>query len=257
MTHAVRHGCYRESRVVTGAVVTMLKFHEAMGTWSNKVSAYIALTDFARRKFSANGLPSERIHVKPNFVDPDPGASQRTDDHFLFVGRLTEEKGVRVLLEAWEGMTNNIALKIVGDGPLRTEVEEWIANHPHANVEFLGQQQRSKTIELMKGARAVIVPSVWYEGFPMVIVESFACAVPVVGSRLGAMEELIDDGVNGMHFSQGDGSDLRATVQWAWANPAALRSMGRNARRKYEGKYSTAENYRQLLTIYQMTLSRA
>jgi glycosyltransferase involved in cell wall biosynthesis len=110
---------------------------------------------------------------------------------------------------------------------------------------------------LMKDARAVIVPSLWYEGFPMVLVESFACGIPVLGSRLGALEELIDDGVNGMHFDHGDAGELRKAVQWAWANPATIRSMGRMARLKYEQEYSTAANYRQLLAIYQSVLDCA
>jgi glycosyltransferase involved in cell wall biosynthesis len=257
MIHAVRHRCYRDSSVATGAVVTMLKYHEAAGTWANKVSAYIALTEFAKRKFAANGLPAGRIHVKPNFVDPDPGPSQHSGEYFLFVGRLSEEKGVKVLLEAWEGMTQQIALRIVGDGPLRADVEEWIRQHHGANVTYLAQCSRSETIALMKNARAVIVPSLWYEGFPMVLVESFACGVPVIGSRLGALEELIDDGINGMHFDHGDAGELGKAIQWAWANPATIRSMGRMARLKYEQEYSTAANYRQLLAIYQSVLHRA
>lgn len=250
MLQAVRHRCYRESRIATAAVVTMLKYHQVIGTWSRKVSAYIVLTEFARKKFSANGVPAERIHVKPNFVDPDPGIRTETGNYFLLVGRLSPEKGLMTLLHAWESMPGSVLLKIAGDGPLRQEAEDWVRIRRINNVEFVGKIERNQTIALMKEARAVIVPSLWYEGFPMVMVESFACGVPVLGSRLGAMQELIENGVNGLHFTPGHFEDLKAKVQWAWENREEMAVMGNNARQKYEMEYETDANYRRLLAIY-------
>ena len=109
---------------------------------------------------------------------------------------------------------------------------------------------------MVKGARFAIVPSVYYEGFPMVIAEAMACGVPVVCSRLGAMEEIVADGVTGLHFSAGDADDLMRRAEWAWQHPSEMREMGRAARREYENRYTADRNYSLLMEIYERTLNR-
>jgi glycosyltransferase involved in cell wall biosynthesis len=253
----IKHGCYRGSRATTAAVVAMLKFHQIVGTWSKKIDAYIVLTDFARQKFSDNGLPPDKLHVKPNFIDPDPGEREQAGNYALFVGRLSPEKGVSTLIEAWRLLKGSIPLKIVGEGPARSDVEEQAKKHGLEQVEFLGKLGRDEVIEAIKGARFVVVPSLWYEGFPMVLTESFACGVPVIGSRLGAMQELIDDGHIGLHFTPGDSSDLADKARWAWEHSSEMAAMGRNARRKYELEYGADANYRMLMNIYTSVMNAA
>jgi glycosyltransferase involved in cell wall biosynthesis len=254
LLRSIQHGCYRGSRPTTAAVVAMLQTHRFRNTWASRVNAYIALTDFARHKFVDNGLPEAKVHVKPNFVDPDPGERDQAGDYVLFVGRLAQEKGASILPDAWNLLKVTIPLKIVGDGPSRAALEKQAIEHKLTSVELLGQLRRDTTRELIRGARFVVLPSLWYEGFPMVLAESFACGVPVVGSRLGAMEELIDDGQIGLHFVPGDPADLARKIAWAWASPNEMAVMGHGARRKYERDYGTESNYRLLMNIYSQVI---
>src|SRR5579862_3339806 len=108
----VAHSCYRGSRMASGATAAMLTTHNCMGTWNKTVSAYIALSDFARNKFIEGGLPAEKVFVKPNFLQKDPGIGEAKGNYALFVGRLTPEKGIETLLEAWRWMGNDIPLEI-------------------------------------------------------------------------------------------------------------------------------------------------
>src|SRR5882724_4502016 len=251
----VVHACYRKSRAVTAAVTSMLAVHRAMGTWRKKVDVYVALTEFARGKFVEGGLPAERIVVKPNFVVRDPGAKIGTGTSALYVGRLSEEKGPRVLLRAWARLGGGIPIKIAGDGPLREELRRQIGATGLIGAELLGLLSPEKIAGLLHGARFLVFPSVWYEGFPMTIAEAFACGVPVIASRLGSMAEIVTDGKTGLHFTAGDDRDLAAKVEWAWTQAEEMEEMGRAARREFEEKYTSAANYKRLMEIYEMAMA--
>ncbi len=245
--HAVLYGCYRGSRLVSIVPARMLSINRRRGTWRRKVTRYIALTRFARGKFIEGGLPADRIAVKPNFVaDPaaqsEPGAVCR--DGALFVGRLSPEKGIETMLQAWRDVA--VPLRILGEGPLAGSVRG--CDNPA--VEALGRKTKPEVVEEMRRAAFLVMPSEWYEGCPMVMVEAFACSLPVVASRLGAMRELIEDGVTGLHFQSGDPADLAAKVRWAAENPSDMRRMGENARRAYEDNYTPESNYRRLMAVY-------
>ncbi len=185
----VVHGCYRGSRAATAAAAVMLGVHRAIGTYTEKVDAYIALTQSARDKFLAAGFDPQQLHVKPNFLDPDPGEGPGDGGYALFVGRLAEEKGIRPLLEAWKHIGNELPLKICGDGPLADAVREAAANQPA--IHWLGRQPLAEVIDLMRRAAMLVFPSLWYEPFGRTIIESFACGTPVAASDLGSMKELI------------------------------------------------------------------
>jgi glycosyltransferase involved in cell wall biosynthesis len=247
---SVRHACYRGSRASTAAVALMLSIHQARNTWGKQVNAFIALTAFAKRKFIAGGLLEQKIHVKPNFVDPDPKEREAPGDYALFAGRLSPEKGASTLLAAWALLRTNIPLKIAGDGPCREELEGQSRKLGGHRPEFLGRVSGSEARSLIRKARFLILPSLWYEGFPMIVAESFASGVPVIGSRLGAIEELIADGRQGLTFNPKDAVDLAAKVQWAWEHPDDMAAMGREARRTYEQCYNADTNYKQLMDIY-------
>jgi glycosyltransferase involved in cell wall biosynthesis len=251
----VVHGCYRGSRLSSMAVATMLTTHRTLGTWTRAVDAYIALTEFAREKFVEGGLPAQKVVVKPNFVDPDPGVGEGEGGYFLFVGRLSQEKGVDTLLRSWERLGKKISLKVVGDGPLAPIVADTTKQCP--GVEWLGRQSQARVSELMKHAQALIFPSNWYEGFPMVIAEAYAVGLPVIASDLGSMHSLIDHGRTGLLFRPDDEDDLAAQVQWASTSPAELKRMRREARTEYELKYSAGRNYRILMNIYGTVFERA
>ena len=255
LLHSIIHGCYRNSSGATGAVALMLTVHRALGTWNRSVTRYIALTNFAREKFVRAGFPADKFVVKPNFADPDPGEKRGVGEYALFIGRIDETKGTRVLLEAWKRLGGEFPLEIVGDGPDRQWMEAQVRQLRLSGVTFRGRLSHTDAVEAVKGARFTIVPSTWYEGFPMCIAESFACGTPVLCSRLGGMSEIVDDGVTGLHFSPADPQDLAEKAEWAWTHPLELASMGRSARRKYESEYTAEKNYSLLVEIYKQSMT--
>jgi len=249
----VVHGCWRGSRVQTAVVAAMLSIHRWVRTWQKKVNLYIALTKFSRSKFIEGGLPPEKIVVKPNFVDPDPGVREDQGGYVLFVGRLSPEKGIQTMLKAGSKL-KRIALKILGNGPLMDEIQRTVCNNGLDMLEILGQRPRREVFEFMKGARLIVFPSEWYEGFPVTIAEAFACGVPVIASRLGAMAEIIEDKRTGLHFDPGNPEDLAAKVEWAWNHPKEMQEMGYQARKEYEAKYTAERNYKLLMEIYEKAI---
>jgi glycosyltransferase involved in cell wall biosynthesis len=255
---SVRHNCYRDSKSASATVALMLATHRRLGTWRDAIDRYIALTEFSRDKFISAGFAAHKIAVKPNFVGSDPGPRTETRDDThdethgfaLFAGRLSPEKGLATLLDAWERLAVRCPLQIVGDGPDRAELESRVRDRNIQGVTFRGSIPRAETLALMKTARFLIAPSTWYEGFPMVIAEALACGAPVICSRLGAMQEIIADGVTGLHFTPGDGEDLARKVAHACNNPYELAAMSRSARRDYERHYTAERNYELQMEIY-------
>lgn len=253
---SVRYGCYRDSRTTTASVAAALKFHRLAGTWTGKVDAYICLTEFQRQKLVVAGLPSDRVFVKPNFVARDPGSRTPTRgvQAAVFAGRLSPEKGLITLLRAWAKTSCFKPLRVIGDGPLLHQLECQRDQDAMTHVSFDGYQPHANVICALKSAPFMLFPSEWYETFGLTIVEAFACGVPVIASRLGVMEEIVEDGRTGLHFAAGDAEDLAAKVEWAWSHPQEMQEMGRNARVEYEMKYTAEKNYECLMQIYQGVL---
>lgn len=236
-------GCYRNSKLQSTVLAGMLTIHRALGTWQNKVTRYIALNEFCRTKFIEGGLPANRLVVKPNFVDfPAPPAGQRLG--FLFVGRLSVEKGIQVLVDASLKL-KDIDLKVAGTGP----EERLLSGSPQ--LKPLGALTGNQVREQMSQSQALVIPSIWYENFPRTIVEAFGCGLPVIASRIGALADIVQDGVTGLLFNPGDADDLAEKIQWAHDNPAKLAMMGINARALYESQFTADINYQQLIGIYE------
>jgi glycosyltransferase involved in cell wall biosynthesis len=256
LARSVRYGCYRDSRSATAVVASMLGVHRLLGTWAKAVDRYVVLSSFARDKFIQAGLPASKMIVKPNFLEAEPGLGAHSGGHASFVGRLTEEKGIATLLEAWTRFSD-IALVIAGQGPMQPQIQQYVQQHTPGNLRYAGHVSREEVIRLIKDSSFLIFPSRWYEGFPMTIAEAFACGTPVIASRLGAMAEIVDDGRTGLHFTPGDADDLARKVEWAWAHPNEIRDMGRNARAEYEAKYTAERNYKMLLEVYQQVMQEA
>ena len=240
---AVVHSCYRRSVLQTAVAVSMIGVHRTMGNYHRRVSRYIALTEFSRAKFIAGGLRGEQIAIKPNFVDGPPSENERPRSGALFVGRLSSEKGASVLARA-AATRQPAVIDVIGTGPEQASLET------APGIRLLGWQNLEKIYARMREAAYLVVPSICYENFPRTIVEAFACGLPVIASRLGAMAEIVSDGETGLLFEAGDAEDLARKMTWAEENPDALREMGANARREYEAKYTPEVNYRQLMTIY-------
>jgi glycosyltransferase involved in cell wall biosynthesis len=152
-------------------------------------------------------------------------------------------------------MKNHIPLKVVGDGPLLKESAAHVEKHDLNQVELLGRLPHRRTLELMKKARFLVFPSEWYEGFPMTLVEAFACGLPVVASGLGSMQEIVTDQETGLHFEPGNAEDLVSKVEWLWSRPHVAKKMGRAARAEFESKYTAERNYELLMRIYERAIA--
>lgn len=241
---AVRHKCYRNSRLGSAAVAAMIASHRAMGTWQTKVARFIALTQFSRDRLIEGGLPAEKVVVKPNFSNIQRSVGGGKREGALYVGRLSREKGVDILVDAWRTM--DVPLVIIGDGPDR----EVLQARSTPNVTFSGWKSADDVASAMAASKLLIVPSVWYENFPMTVVEAMAVGTPVMVSALGALKEIVADGVTGLHFCPGDASDLASRVRLAFESPDVLSEMGRAAGRYFDAHLSPQENLRRLEEIY-------
>lgn len=239
---SVLHRCYRGSATQSAVISGMLVLHRALGTWSNKVTRYIALNEFCRRKFVEGGLPADRIVVKPNFVRAD-AVHDGPRSGLLFAGRLSPEKGVATLAAALRRVPE-LSVRVAGEGPAASVLRAV------PNATLLGSLPVADVMRQMSTASALLLPSVWYENFPRTIVEAFSQGLPVISSRLGAMAEIVEDGRTGLLFEPGDAEDLARAMREAVANPARMREMGRAARAVYERTYTPRENLERLTQIY-------
>lgn len=250
----VAHACYRDSRTESLGVAALQVSHRLAGTWASAVDRYIALTPFGRRTVVEAGLPADRVDVKPNFLRNPPAPGRGDGGYAVFVGRLSEEKGLRVLLEAWPPLASRLPLTVVGDGPLAPLVES--ASHD-ANIRWAGWQASEEVFEFMKGASMLIFPSGWYEGLPRTIIEAFSVGTPVIATDHGAMSSLIDHGRTGRLFEPGSVQDLRRQVRWALDHPDEWRQMRSAARAAYDTHYTPARNHEMLMDIYRRAQQRA
>ncbi len=244
--------CYRDSLAGSLAAASTVSLHRLLRTYQKKVDMFIALTEFAREKFISHGIPAHKIRVKPNFIYPDPLPGTEQNDSVLYVGRLSPEKGVETLLTAWSYLSERIKLKIAGSGPLQEKVQA-IANRD-SNIEYLGQKPLEQIYHLLGQARALIFPSLWYEGMPRTIIESFAKGTPVIASNLGAMASMIVPERTGLHFEAGNAADLVNQVTWMLNHPTYWQVMRHNARQEFEQNYTAERNYEMLMDIYQQAI---
>ena len=250
---AILKGVYRNSRIQTMAVALMIAFHNIVGTWRKKVDLYIALTHFAKEKFleSSLSIPENKILVKANSVtDYGPGETVRKD-FFLFVGRLVEEKGILTLLNATK--LQDFKLIIIGEGPLEKQVIEFTKSN--SNIKYLGYQDKATVINYMKNCKALIFPSIWYEGLPITILEAFATGTVVIASNIGSMAEIIEDKINGLHFDAGNEADLAKRIIEVLnhqVNVHKISVISVIARLSYLENYTADVNYSALIHAYRM-----
>jgi glycosyltransferase involved in cell wall biosynthesis len=249
---SIVHACYRESRLQTGMVAATLVSHRFLNTWQAKVDMFIVPTEFVRQKLVEGGLHGAKIVVKPNFVYPDPGQDSSDGGYALFVGRLTLEKGIETLIDAWRQLGGIIPLRIVGDGTLSAQVAA--AAQDINGIEWLGQLPKEQVLALMKQATVLIFPSIWYEAFPLVIVEAYATGLPVIASKLGSMETLIKPQYTGLHFEPGNAEDLAVQVRWLLSHQQQYRQMRQQAYSTFKAHYTGQHNYEMLMDIYQSVI---
>lgn len=256
----IRHGCYRNSHLLSAGVAVVGMTHSLLGTWRSAVDVYIVSTEFARRKAVVSGIPARKLVVKPNVVvlddaGHDAAVSNEREELAIVVARLDARKGIRTILRAFTRA--RMRLKIVGTGDLSREVAATLRSGGMEHVELLGWLPHRDVLALMRTARLLIVGSEFFESFGNIIVEGFANGLPVLVSSIGGQAELVEHGRTGLHFVPGDPNDLAAKVEWAWTHPREMAEMGREARLEYELKYTAERNYKMLMEIYDMAIARA
>jgi glycosyltransferase involved in cell wall biosynthesis len=247
----IYYGCYKSRSATLGAALHVMKQRWAR-QWDKVIQVFIALSEFSRQKFIQGGLPADKVVCKPNFLLADPGEGAHRGEYALFVGRLSPEKGIEVMLRAWERIPPSIPLKVVGDGPLSAVVQAAASETPH--IEYLGRQTREEVFALMREATLLMFPSIVYENMSLTILEAFATGLPVVASNLGSMATMIRHGETGWLFTPNDPMSLREAVLSLWEQHAQLREMGKNARAEYLNHYTAERNYELLIAIYERAI---
>lgn len=252
---AIKKGVYRNSVFKTFWLATTLYLHRKIGTWQS-IDKYIINTEFNKKIFinSSLGVTNEQIAVKPNStLDTKSTSIKEKGDFFLYVGRLNEEKGIKIMLSAFSN--SNFELVIIGDGPLRSLVQNSAAIED--NITYKGLLCNNEVKDFMMKASALIFPSIWFEGMPMTIVEAFSVSTVVIASRLGAMESMIQDNVNGLHFEAGSVEGLKQRIKyWNDLSKDAKIGLGKGARMTYEENYTSRKNVNNLISIYNKTISK-
>lgn len=255
---ALRHKCYRGGILATAPLATMIWLHRTLKTWEKQVDAFIALTEFQKDILCNAGLPSARVFVKPNFypTPPEPLPWVKRIHKVAFIGRLSVEKGCHVLIKTWELWGREAPLlEIIGDGPERSKLEDTVsAAGLSKKIIFQGQLSFNETQARLSTARLLVIPSLCFEGFPMVIREAFALGIPVVASRLGSMPWIIAEESTGTLFQPGDANDLLEKIRNIWRNSEKLSNMSTNARESFLLKYTADVNYNRLIQIYKFAI---
>lgn len=249
---ALRHGCYRGSRLATFPLALNVALHRLLGTWVHQVDAFIALSEFQKERMVEAGLPADRVYVKPNFFEgnPQPVPWLSRHDVVVFAGRLSEEKGVEHLVNAWLAWGEQAPeLRILGDGPLRARLLDIAQGRSAARIHFLGQVSAAEATQHIARARLLVLPSIWFEGFPMVVREAFAFGTPVAVSDIGPLPSIVRDGISGLVFSAGNADSLLEIVRSSWKS-GNLEQLGRGARAEFEAHYNEEVNYKMLIDIY-------
>jgi len=249
----LRYRCYQGNLGATATVAAITATHRLFGTYRNHIDRFIALTEFSRGVLLKAGLPPAKVVVKANFLAEAPSLPTGHNGYAFFAGRLSPEKGIRTLVAAWRDHRPGIPLHIAGDGPESAVVREAVAQCNQ--IRWLGRLSKAETAQAMARAAVVVIPSLWFEGFPLVVVEAFSMGKSIVASNLGSLATLITPGCTGWLFQPGNAAELANTVRQAIDDPARLAQVGRQARAEFDARYSAGTNYQQLLAIYEAALA--
>ncbi len=255
---AVTHKCYRNSRVASAAVALSIEAHRAVDSWTRAVDGLIVFSEFQADMIRRSGITDAPIFIKPNMMpeEVDPVPWNQRDDQVVFIGRVGDEKGIRPLVQAWKQLGADAPpLCVVGSGPL----EEWMRGELEGgptSVEFTGMIETSAAQKVLASSKLLILPSICYEGYPLVVREAFAFGVPVLASDHGPMPDILS--VLGSEFLSppGDAMTLAARVRAIWMRKDLLRQASERMRAEYEERLRPRSNLNGLLHIYRETINR-
>lgn len=253
---AIRHRCYRNSLAGSATLAATIFLHRILQTWNRNVDVFLTPSQTTRGKMVEFGIDSSKIVIKPNALDLDPGFHSHAEDYLVFVGRLSPEKGLSVLLKAWSLNPRLPKLKIIGDGPDAHLVQSASACDPR--IEWLGKRPLVELLNIVGNASFLVMPSVWHEAFGRTTIEAFAKGTPVIGSRIGGTSEIIEHGVTGFLCEPNDPKSLADAVSAALSlSSQDVAKMRLAARACFEEHYTSEANLRGLLAAYQTAISRA
>jgi glycosyltransferase involved in cell wall biosynthesis len=218
-----------------------------MGTWNKQVDAYLCLTEMARQKFIEHGLPEEKLYVKPNFIDNRTAPNTQKEDFLVYAGRVMENKGAKLILELAKKTKHSI--KIIGDGDM---IEEF---NGIPNVELLGRKTHDETVQILSKAKAILFPTMLYEGMPMTIIEGFSLKIPIIATNIGASKSMIKNNVTGLLFEMGNYDEFYNKVEVCFTQPKLVQDIVNNAFNEYKRHYTAESNYKMLMEIYSDVLN--
>jgi len=253
----VKDKVYHDSYIKTAVMARFIEYHKKRNTWNTKVDKFIALTEFSKNVFVQFGIESDKIIVKPNFqfqstenIDSANQVELPREDFVLFVGRISEEKGIVQLVKEWIEKKSSVKLKIAGEGPLFKELQDIVNSSGINSIEILGNQPKEEIKKLMNQAKALVFPSLWYEGFPMVLVEALSNGLPVITTNIGSQASIIKDQFTGYHVSVDSLSKMIEQASVIINDDDAFTRLCENAKNEFIEKYTDKVNFNQLMSIY-------
>jgi glycosyltransferase involved in cell wall biosynthesis len=254
--NAIIRKCYRNSYLQTIAQSINLYSHRKLGTFSKKIDIFVTTSEFSRKKFIESGLSPNKIMTINGFIDVDDlEPSWDSNNYAVYMGRLSQEKGIYTLLKAFKEISS-LDLKIIGEGPIRKELESYVSKEGKKNIKFLGYIKGQKRFDILRRAKFMILPSECYDTFPFVVLESFALGTPVIGSKIGGIAEQIENGKNGLLFHPKDHFELQKEIKTLIENPDLVHSMRKYARKSAEERYSQEVGYNHFMEVYSQLISK-
>ncbi|MCF6153468.1 MAG: glycosyltransferase family 1 protein [Candidatus Kuenenia stuttgartiensis] len=253
---AIRHKCVKGSLAKSSLAALEMYVHHRLFDIYNNVDVFISPSLFLKNKLREMGFMKEIVHV-PNFIDTEKfeklsGGDNGHESSIVYFGRLSHEKGLRTLLKAAKNINSGIEIKLIGDGPLRNDLEEWVKKEDIKNIRFLGYRKGNELFHEIKKSNAVVLPSEWCENNPISVLEAFALGKPVIGSRIGGIPELVRDGETGLTFESGDIKDLSQKISTLLNNDSLIARMGENARNLVRDEFNPERYCQRLMDVYQL-----
>ena len=254
--HVVLRRCKRDSLSASLLACLETYFQKLLRICERTVDVFIVPSRFLQHKLAEHGFDATVIHL-PNFVDVERfRPCYEISDYFVYFGRLVSIKGVKTLFEAMRYVNSSSRLYVIGEGELKETLREYARQHGISNIAFLGYLATQDLIPLVQRAAFTVFPSECYENYPMTILESFACGTPVIGSNIGGIPELVEDGRNGLLFEPGNPWQLADRIQFLLDNPQRAIEMGRNGRQQVEATNDPQRYYQRIVEIYQRLLHK-
>jgi glycosyltransferase involved in cell wall biosynthesis len=255
--HAVIHKCFRESRVHSAIYAMSLGVNRLAGML-NKIDGFLCLNPFYAEKLAEAGVPRKKLFVRPNSLDMTSILADSWDgarDYAVYAGRLSREKGLLTLLDAFARL-KPFRLKIMGTGPMEEELRKRIKELSLENVELLGFREGEAKWQVLRGARFGVLPSEWYENFPVVALELFAAGKPIIASKIGGLPSIVPDGEAGLLFKASDSSDLSEKARFLIDHPEKAMAWGQFGRKRGESLYNAEVCSQKLVEVFEAVQRR-